>query len=189
MLVWNSLGLIFISCQLQILARGNKLAPNWNCEIYHQISIHSKVSHYLECKQFLKLYQRKRTDTEDHVKAFMLLIKWLLSVLAVSPLWTAASPSAPDTWATTGPRCRTRPRTRSLASAPRRSPRPAAPRRRRGSSCRQVSWVTQPPSSHKTDARFPRAGTHRGCATSKTESVFFFPNYHHQTLSKATAEQ
>lgn len=65
------------------------------------------------------------------------------STLAVSPLWTAASPSAPDTWATRGPRCRTRPRTRSLASAPRRPPRPAAPRRRRGSSCLQVSWVTR----------------------------------------------
>lgn len=64
-------------------------------------------------------------------------------VPAASPLWTVASPSAPDTWATTGPRCRTSPRTWSPASAPRRPPRPTAPQRRRGSSCRQVSWVTQ----------------------------------------------
>lgn len=75
------------------------------------------------------------------------------SVLAASPLWTAASPSAPDTWATTGLRCRTSPRTRSPVSAPRRPPHPAAPQRRRGSSCRQVSRVTQSPSVLAQDRR------------------------------------
>lgn len=82
------------------------------------------------------------------------------SVLAASPPWTAASPSAPDTWATRGPRCRTRPRTRSLASAPRRPPRPAAPRRRRGSSCLQVSWVTRSASVIAQDRHNHEALTH-----------------------------
>lgn len=65
---------------------------------------------------------------------------------AASPRWTAAWPSAPDTWAATAPPCRSSRRTRSPASAPRRPRRPAAPRRRRGWSCRQVSWVTGRPS-------------------------------------------
>lgn len=69
-----------------------------------------------------------------------------LSFPAASPPWTAAWPSAPDTWATTGPPWRTSHRTRSPVSAPRRWPRPAAPQKRRESSCQQVSWVTRSPS-------------------------------------------
>lgn len=65
-----------------------------------------------------------------------------MSVSAVSPLWTAVSPNAPDTWVTTELRCRTRPRTQSLASALRPPAHPAAPQRRRGSSCQQVICLT-----------------------------------------------
>lgn len=132
-----------------------------------------EVSHSEWFTSLIRCYNDQSTSTP-------LFHTMPLYVLAVSPLWTAVSPNAPDTWAMTGPQCHTRSHTQSLVSAPRLPPHPAAPQRRRGSSCLQVSWLThmswQSPSislhtrlSPSQDT-FPRTGTHWTYAISITES-------------------
>lgn len=108
---------------------------------------------------------------------FLTVTGCFLRAAAASPRWTAASPSAQDTWATTGPRWRTSPRTPSPVSAPRRPPHPAAPRRKRGSSSRQVSWVTLLHSHTRPSLSwdsFPSAAAHCACATPTTTDSSFF---------------
>lgn len=183
-------GTNFISCQLQILAksaRGNKLAPSWNCEIYCQISSHSKTSHYLKWS-----CTNGSVPTLNNISK--LLFYWLnysltlfsCFLLCLSQPWVPCGLQRHQTLQTHEQRRGPDAVPGLVPGASRQPPdgHPAQQRHGGEEGHRAGRWAESlnlHPHVRLTPSQdgFPRAGTHWGCVTSKTESemstVWFFP--------------